>query len=167
MEEDIKSASTPTSRARTLWQPTESGFWQMIRFAMVGAVATVVDYAVLLSLYEYLHVSHIPAVAAGYAAGLLVCYVLSIAWIFPHRNITDKRVEFAVFMIIGAIGLVLTEIVVDVTLRLMDLSPGLSARMTGTTRIIVAKMIAIVIVFFFNFWARKAVMFRHPGDRRK
>jgi putative flippase GtrA len=35
--------------------------------------------------------------------------------------------------------------------------------MTVTTRIIVAKMIAIVIVFFFNFWARKAVMFRHPS----
>lgn len=165
MTEEAKAVPASRSRREALLRPTESGLWQMIRFAIVGAVATAVDYAVLLGLYVRLHLSHVPSVAAGYAAGLIVCYLLSIAWIFPHRNINDKRVEFAVFMIIGAIGLVLTEIVVDLTLRVMGMYPGVRPHVSEAMRISLAKMIAVILVFFFNFWARKVTMFRRPCDR--
>lgn len=167
MEEEVKTGSASVSRAHVLLKPTESDLWQLVRFAIVGAVATVADYAVLLSLYKNLHTSQVSAVAAGYAVGLLVCYVLSIVWIFPHRNITDKRLEFALFMIIGAIGLVLTEIAVDITLRVMGLVPSLTAQMSGAMRISAAKFVAVVLVFFYNFWARKVTMFRRPSGERR
>lgn len=134
----------------------------MIRFALVGAVATVFDYAVLLSLYELLHISQWISVAAGYGVGLLVCYVLSIVWVFPYRSISNKRWEFALFMIIGVIGLVLTELAVEAALRIMPFMPQLTAHLSASMRISAAKLIAIIVVFFFNFWARKATMFRHP-----
>ena len=165
MQDNAETTTAPLTRAQVLLKPPESGLRQMIRFALVGAVATVFDYAVLLILYDVFHVSQWISVAAGYGVGLIVCYIFSIVWVFPYRSISNKRVEFALFMIIGVVGLVLTEIVVEVTLRIMSLMPSLTASLSGAMRISAAKLIAIIIVFFFNFWARKATMFRHPAQQ--
>ena len=164
MQDNAETTTAPLTRAQVLLKPPESGLRQMIRFALVGAVATVFDYAVLLILYDVFHVSQWISVAAGYGVGLIVCYILSIVWVFPYRSISNKHIEFAVFIIIGVVGLVLTEIVVEVTLRIMSLMPNLTASLGGAMRISAAKLIAIIIVFFFNFWARKVTMFTRPKD---
>ncbi len=168
--------------------PTESGFQQMVRFGIVGAVATALDYAVLLTLYRFAHAPNLVAVAGGYIVGLALSYVFSIAWVFSHRSVSNKHLEFAIFAVIGVIGLVLTEIVILLSLhwlqsqpvisagcgrfiqawvdRCFAVIPGLSSRSMHITvhasQIIVAKSVAVVLVFFFNFWARKFVLFAAP-----
>jgi len=165
LQDEVGATAEPLTRAQVLLKPPESGLRQMIRFALVGAVATVFDYAVLLILYDVFHVSQWISVAAGYGVGLIVCYILSIVWVFPYRSISNKHIEFAVFIIIGVVGLVLTEIVVEVTLRIMSLTPNLTASLGGAVRLSAAKLIAIIIVFFFNFRARKVTMFTRPKER--
>lgn len=183
LKEDAWRVPVAETRVQALLRPTHSGFWQFVRFGMVGVVATVVDTAVMLCAYTRLHQSEDISVAAGYSFGLIICYVLSIVWIFPSRNVKDKRVEFAVFMLIGAVGYVLTALVVKVGLMLMGmLSPATTGRMVsavgellgvlhvvrsvpangrfeGAVLLAIAKGLAIVLVFFFNFWSRKVFLF--------
>ncbi len=157
----------------------------MIRFGIVGALATVLDYAVLLLLYRFAHWPNAAAVAGGYIAGLAVCYLLSISWVFAHRSIRNRGLEFAVFAAIGVAGLILTEIIFELAMRWLlgrcEVSVALHAFIQSWTdrvlavipvfasngfqitinaaRIIAAKSVAIVIVFFFNFWARRTALF--------
>lgn len=151
----------PGARTKALLAPTESGFAQMVRFGVAGAVATVGDYAVLLGLYTLAHVSRPLAVAAGYGVGLIICYVLSIVWIFPHRTIQDRRIEFTIFMVIGVVGLVLTEVVVHVSMMIIS-QPAAAAHLSDTMQLSVAKFVSVVLVFFFNFGVRKAILFMPP-----
>lgn len=154
-----------------LLKPTESGFWQMVRFGLVGAVATVVDFAVLAVLTHFDLLSHFVrsahlrqqlAVAAGYAAGLIICYIFSILWVFSHRSVSNKQVEFAIFMLIGVAGLVLTEVCVELCLRVLSRMPFIMRHLAGHLPLYLAKCIAIVVVFFFNFVTRKMFLFKGP-----
>lgn len=157
----------------------------MIRFGIVGALATVLDYAVLLLLYRFAHWPNVAAVAGGYIAGLAVCYLLSIRWVFAHRSVRNRGVEFTVFAAIGVVGLILTEIVFELAMRWLHghyevsvalhtfiqswtdkgfaVVPAFASKSIQITlhaaRIIAAKSVAIVIVFFFNFWARRTALF--------
>lgn len=141
---------------QVLLKPTDSGFWQLIRFGIVGAVATVFDYAVLLGFNKRLHLSEFLSIAAGYTAGLVVCYIFSIVWVFSHRSVANKRAEFALFMLIGVIGWALTEVCTIPCHKLLNM---LLADTDDTIRLSLAKLVAIVVVFFFNFWSRKALLF--------
>ncbi len=159
MNQELKSASE--SRAQSLLKPTDSSLWQFIRFGIVGGVATVADYAVLISFTVVLHQSEFRAVAAGYAVGLMVSYVLSIIWVFSNRSVSDKRVEFAIFMLLGLIGWVLTEVCVIASHNGLNMIPSLVSHSTDTLRLSIAKAIAVVVVFFFNFWSRKVLLFKN------
>jgi putative flippase GtrA len=154
LEDDINASSGPTSRARSLLRPTESGFWQMIRFALVGGVATVADVAVYWAMIALVHMWYPVAIAIAYAVGIIVSYVLSIVSVFSHRPVADKRLEFAIFAGIGIIAWVLTEAVVIFCVEHLHMG-----RM-------VAKFIAIGVVFPFNFGARKLTIFRKTDDQQ-
>lgn len=174
--------------AQAFIAPTESSFVQLFRFGITGVLAMIVDYSVLLSLYSLAHVSQPLAVIAGNAAGLMICYVFSIVWVFPHRSMADKRVEFTIFVVIGIVGTLLTVLIMELLVRLLAAQQGISVpllhAMQGglskcvavfpalasreitislqTGNVIVAKFVAIVLVFFFNFVARKTLLFRGP-----
>ncbi|GEM_PF-1485858 len=191
MEEDIAVAPARRTAAQAFMAPAESGLQQLFRFGLTGAIATVVDYAVLLGLYRFAHVSRPIAVATGYGVGLVICYLFSIFWVFAHRSISDRRIEFAIFVAVGLVGLVLTELVMEVSLRWLEahpavsaacwrfiqsgidksfaVTPALAARTIKITmyagQIITAKFIAIVVVFFFNFAGRKTLLFTAPRRR--
>ena len=149
---------------QTLLKPTDSGFWQFVRFGVVGAIATVVDYAVLLTFAQILHLSEFISVAAGYTAGLVVCYIFSVVWVFSHRSVSNKHAEFAIFMLIGVIGWVLTEVCVIGCHKGLNALPTVVAHTTDAMRLSLAKLVAIIVVFFFNFWSRKVLLFT---DRSK
>ena len=162
MRNDIGVGRLPRTGVQTLLTPTESGFQQLVRFGLAGAVATVADYAVLLILFALAHVWRPLAVGAGYGVGLAVCYLFSIYCIFPHRTIADKRLEFTLFMVIGVVGLGLTEVIVDVGVLLLEMQRTTAVHLNDAARLAVAKFVAVALVFFFNFGVRKAILFRPP-----
>jgi len=49
----------------------------------------------------------------------------------------------------------------------MGLIPAVIAQMSGAMRISSAKLVAVVLVFFYNFWARKVTMFRRPNGKQR
>ena len=164
MQGDVGVSCSSRTRVQTLLTPTESGLQQLIRFGLAGAVATVADYAVLLSLFAWAHVCRPLSVGAGYGVGLVVCYVFSIYWIFPHRNIADRRLEFILFVIIGVVGLGLTEVIVHMGVLLLETQRAAAMYLSDTTRLAVAKFVSVVLVFFFIFGARKATLFKPPKN---
>ena len=121
---------------------------QLARYAAVGGVALVVDFGFLVGLTELLQVHYLVSAAVGFLFGLATNYALSVTWVFARRTLDNRVAEAAIFAAVGVVGLVLNELFLWAFTELAGIhyvgSKGLSA----------------VLVFLWNFAARKYLLFR-------
>lgn len=127
--------------------PTNNWLLQLFRYGFVGGVAFVVDYGSLFLLTHYAGVPYLWSAAIAFILGLVTNYLLSISWVFRRNENLRPWVEFLFFAIIGVIGLVLNELIMYAGTDLLHM------------HYMVSKLISTAIVFFWNFFARKFLVF--------
>ncbi|HEX2950654.1 MAG TPA: GtrA family protein [Armatimonadota bacterium] len=129
---------------------------QTAKFAVVSGISTGTDYVVLGGMLHLLPANarlSILAVAFGYMAGVLMHFCLTRQYVFapsPH----SPRVEFLLVVFIGLIGLGLTEGIVYWGMSYFNLP------------IFLAKTLAVLLVFGWNFQARRRWVYREPDDQQ-
>ncbi len=133
---------------RIVLERTESTSVQFLRYLVVGGLAFVVDFCSLYVLTSQTGVHYLVSAAVGFLLGLIVNYVLSRTWVFPHRSVRSASLEFAIFSGIGLIGLGLNE----TGMWLLSSLAGM--------HYLIAKLCTTAVVFFWNFAARKLSLFR-------
>lgn len=133
---------------RLFVDPTTNIWLQLLRYGFVGGVAFVADYGTLFVLTHYAGVHYLLSAGIAFCIGLTVNYLLSISWVFNKNRSTKPWVEFVVFALIGVIGLGLNELIMYVATDLLTLHYMLS------------KLISTAIVFCWNFFARKLIIFK-------
>ena len=121
---------------------------QLFRYGIVGGIAFVVDYGTLLFLTEVCHVHYLLSAGIAFVLGLVCNYVLSTRFVFGESRLKSQWAEFTAFLIIGAVGLVLNEIILYVCQDLIGI------------HYMLGKIISTVIVFFWNFLARRFLLFK-------
>jgi putative flippase GtrA len=119
---------------------------QLLRYVVVGAAAAIVDTSVLLFLAHKLGVHYQVAGIIGFCGGLLTNYALARIWVFPDRRHAPWK-EFSLFAIIGVVGVGLNALILRVGVD------GLHATL------VVAKITSLVMVFLWNFGARRVLVF--------
>jgi len=124
---------------------------QALRYLVVGLVALGVDVTLLVLLTESAGLHYLLSAALAFLCGLIVNYVLSIAWVFKYRSMSDKRVEFVVFAMVGIAGL-----------GLLELMMWSMTELAGVNYLI-SKAGATVLVFSWNFLGRRFLLFRPPA----
>lgn len=127
--------------------PTNNWLLQLFRYGFVGGVAFVVDYGSLFLLTHYAGVPYLWSAAIAFILGLVTNYLLSISWVFRRNENLRPWVEFLFFAIIGVIGLVMNELILYAGTDLLHM------------HYMVSKLISTAIVFFWNFFARKFLVF--------
>ena len=130
-----------------LVEKSDSTLVQLLRYGFVGGCAYAVDFGALFFFTEYLHVHYLVSAALGFLLGLITNYLLSIFWVFNTRSVSDRRMEFFIFSVIGLVGLGLNELFIWFFTEFAHL------------HYLVSKLIATVFVFFWNFFARKKLLF--------
>lgn len=75
---------------------------QLIRFALVGVLNTVVGYSVIFACMYLLGMKPVPSNIAGYAFGLVVSYTLNRS--FTFRSVAGKKREIVRFLTIFMIA---------------------------------------------------------------
>jgi len=136
----IVPAFAPCYHGYMIEKITQAAF---IRFAGVGAISTLLDFAVYNILLR-LHVNVYIAGAIGFFAGFSNGYFMNSRYVFAKNS----RTMYVKYLTTSLIGLVLTEII----LRIMHGELGLSQN--G------AKLIAVVVVFFWNYGVSKYWAFK-------
>ena len=153
----------------SLLRPTDSSTGQLVRFAAAGLLNTAVDFwvtAIFMKVFTF-HYGYIPASSIGFLAGVVLSYLLSVKWIFTVRSVSSRRLEFFLFLLIGVIGLVLHAWLLYVfveTRPAKDVVMALAGKLQhililNDTDVWLSKTAVTVIVFFWNFYARKYILF--------
>ena len=124
----------------------EKTFHQFLRYLVAGGAATTVDFFLLFVLYHFLHINYFIAAAIGYSCGILTNFTINVLFVFESAGRLKK--EFIIFVSVGAIGLLWTELI------LLIFSDKLH------TPVMLAKLIAIIFVLNWNFFMRKKLVFR-------
>ena len=121
---------------------------QFFRYIFVGGAAFIVDFASLFIFTDIFGVYYLTSAAIAFILGLIANYILSIRWVFNKRSLDNMWSEFAIFAVIGIIGLGLNELIIWLFTDYVGLF------------YLVSKIIAAALILFWNFFARKFTLFR-------
>ncbi|MBO4475751.1 MAG: GtrA family protein [Bacteroidales bacterium] len=136
-------------KPRQLFRDRTNNMWvQLFRYGISGFSATAVDFLILTVLTEAFGEDLLLVwTAIAFISGLAVTYLLSTHWVFDSHRFKSKAAEALVFVLIGIVGLGLTELLMWLFAEKMGLFYLLS------------KLIASVLVFIWNFTAKKFIVF--------
>ena len=124
---------------------------QFGKYLVVGGIAFVVDFATLVACTEWVGLHYLLAATLGFGIGLITNYFLSIVWVFSERSLSNWKIEFFVFGIIGIAGLAMTGLMMwagtDVA--------GIDYR--------ICKVATVFVVTAWNFGLRRILLFGGPA----
>lgn len=126
---------------------TSNTLYQLIRYTFVGGFAFLVDFTILFLLTDYMGINYLISAFFAFVIGLLTNYLLSRKWVFRDSYINNKYVEFSFFALIGFVGLLLTEVLMWTFTDMMGVY------------YIISKLMVTIIVYLWNFFARKFLIF--------
>lgn len=119
-------------------------FAQLIKFGVVGVVATVIDFAVLTVLTEFFGVHYLTSAAVGFIVSTLFNYLASMRYVFNSRfGADEKRKELLIFVLLSVIGLGLNQFFMWLSVEVVQLF------------YVIAKIFATALVMGWNFVSRK------------
>jgi diacylglycerol O-acyltransferase len=145
-----RSAPAAAQRRRSGWfrGSADALHSQVVRYFAASTVSFAVDFALLSVLHVALGMHLLTAGALAFGVGVTINYALAIRWVFPHRNLPGRGVEYLGYVAVGLSGLALNELVLW----------GISERMGAHFG--VAKALSGLVVLTWTFSIRRALLFR-------
>lgn len=120
---------------------------QFVLYGGVSVAALAVDYGLLIFLTETVGLYYLVSATISFLVGMLLVYVSSVGFIFGERRLQNRSLELSSFALIGLAGLVLNGLL-------------LWAITTGTPLgYQLAKLPTAGLVFLFNYFARRNLLF--------
>lgn len=132
---------------KLFWAATDSTSLQMFRYLFVGGISFIADYAVLFLLKEFFALHYLLAAALAFCVGIAVNFIFTKLLVF-QVVMQNKFRERIIFILICLAGLLYTE--------------GIMYALTDRfcVHYLFSKIAATVIVFFWNFFAKKLILYR-------
>lgn len=122
---------------------TQENTKQFGKFAIVGLTSLAVDYALLMFLVEACEADLFFSTTVSFIVSVIINYVLSMRYVFDHREGMSRKREFTIFAILSAVGLGLNDLYMFVGVTMLNI--GYHAM----------KLISTFLVTWYNFFSRK------------
>ena len=116
---------------------------KIIRFSIVGGIATIIDFVCLYIFKEFLNINIIIANTLSFIISVTYNYIASITWVFDVNKNKNKNVQFILFIVFSIVGLIITNIILYILTDKLNIY------------YLISKVIATIIVMIFNFVTRK------------
>ena len=122
---------------------------QIIKFGLVGIIATIIDYGLMVFLTEVFNINPLISVAISFTVSVIFNYIASIKWVFKvEKENNNKNKEIIIFISLSVIGLIINEIII----YSMDKFFSVDYR--------ISKLLATGVVMCWNFITRKLFLER-------
>ena len=132
---------------RLFWAATDSTALQIFRYLFVGGISFVADYTVLFLLKEFCAFHYLLAAGLAFCTGIIINFIFTKLLVFQVVK-QNKLRERTIFVLICLAGLLYTEGIMFILTDLLG------------THYLISKIVATVIVFFWNFFAKKLILYR-------
>lgn len=116
---------------------------QIIKFIIVGGIATLIDWALFYILYNLVKINPLIANIISFTISLIYNYLASVKYVFKVTKDKTKKRLFIEFIILSVIGLGINELFIYIFVTLINLNA------------MIVKVVATSIVMVFNFITRK------------
>ncbi len=116
---------------------------QMLKFGVVGVIAFVIDYGVMVLLVELFAMNPVLAAGISFCVSVTFNYFASMRYVFTHREDLSRQAEFAIFIVLSVIGLGINELLMWLGVDVLLVS------------YLIVKLFATAVVMGWNFFSRK------------
>ncbi|GAA5819028.1 MAG: GtrA family protein [Methanobrevibacter sp. CfCl-M3] len=144
----ITGVSLMDLMSKLLKDGTDNVSIQFFRYIFVGGIAFLVDFGFLYVLTEYLGIFYLLSATISFIFGLIVNYILSLIWVFNKRKLNNRVHEFAVFALVGIVGLGLNNVIIYFFTEILFVY------------YLFSKIISQVFVLLWNFFVRRYALFK-------
>ncbi|MBE6480137.1 MAG: GtrA family protein [Olsenella sp.] len=119
---------------------------QILKFGVVGALAFLVDYGVLMLLNVGFGVNPVLAAGISFTVSVIFNYLASMRYVFKHRDDLSRSRELVIFVVLSLVGLAINELIIWGGTSLLGETPLM---------VTVTKVFATAVVMVWNFVSRK------------
>lgn len=122
----------------------EKLFQQIIKFGIVGVIATIIDWTIFYVLFNFFGVWYILAKTIAFLISTVFNYILSMKYVFVSRFSEDeKHKEFQLFVTLSVIGMLLTLSLLWFAVEILNIHAN------------IANILVAIVVMTCNFIMRK------------
>lgn len=122
---------------------------QFMKFGIVGVIAFIIDYGVMIFLTEVFGVPYLISTTISFVVSVIFNYFASMRFVFKRKDDVSRRREFIIFVVLSVCGLAIN----DVLMWLMVDSLFIDYR--------ISKIVVTVVVAVWNFVTRKIFLEAH------
>lgn len=119
---------------------------QILKFGVVGGIAFLIDYGVLMLLSQGVGVDPVLSAAISFCISLAFNYLASMRFVFEHRDDISRSKEALLFIVLSAIGLGINEVC---------MLAGVAVLGSSALAVTITKLFATTVVMIWNFISRK------------
>ena len=116
---------------------------QYMKIGVVGVIAFVIDYGLLALLTEAFGVNYLVSATISFTVSVIFNYLASMRYVFTHKEDMSRRREFAIFVVLSVIGLLINNACMWAGVELLGI------------HYLIVKIGATAIVMIWNFVTRK------------
>lgn len=130
---------------RELYARARSILPQFIKYFGAALVGFIFDFGILIIATSVLGLHYLIGATCGFIVGLIVVYILSSRYVFGESKLKNKNYEIIIFALIGVVGLLILNSLMWIFTSVLGIL------------YIVSKIIATVVVYAWNFFARRSL----------
>ena len=116
---------------------------QIFKFGIIGALAFVIDYGIMILLTEVFNVNYLISSGISFTISVIFNYICSMKYVFVSRDDMSKQKEFIIFVILSVIGLGINQIIMWLMVDKLGIFYA------------IVKLFATAVVMVWNFVTRK------------
>ena len=120
---------------------------RLIKYFFVGGTAAIVDIGLFSICTVYLGWPWLPVSVASFILATFVNYFLSIKFVFISGSRHEKHVEIIGVFLVSGLALIVNQVVLFVSIEWLHI------------QLVISKLMATGIVFFWNYLGRKKFIF--------
>ena len=129
-------------------------FSQLIKFGLVGGIAFLIDYGIMVFLTEVFKIPSLISAAISFTVSVIFNYISSVKWVFDvDKEKNSKTKELVVFILLSIVGLGINELIMWIMYKEFGIY------------YMISKIFATIVVMCYNFITRK--LFLEKKGRKK
>ncbi len=131
---------------------------EIVRFVLTGGVCTLIEYAALYALKQWLRWGAVAATPVAFLISVVFNYLLCVRWVFPNAQEGSRKAQLG-FLITSGAGFFLNWFLMWALTALFGEDAVLLALPFFTLEVwMVNKVIATVLVMVWNYFTKRWVL---------